>query len=383
MTMPLAVPENDVLPVLAVRRLTLTAFRNYSALRLALTADPVVLTGPNGSGKTNILEALSLLVPGRGLRRARHSDWQNRRDATPWGVAADVDTPMGALKIGTGRDPSGGDRRAVTLDGRSARSQSVLDETMALAWVTPDLDRVLVDGAAARRKLIDRLTASFDPAHAGRLLRYEKALRERLRLLREGPADAAWLAALENTMAQTGVAIAAARRHLLAELNANSAATSGAFPQADLALIGFAEQALDRAPALDVEESLRAGLHRNRAADAESGACALGPHRSDLAVTHRARACPAELCSTGEQKALLIALMLAYVRALGRARGVTPLLLLDDIAAHLDRARREALFNEINALGAQAWLTGTAPDLFAPFLVQTQHFAIENGTVRF
>ena len=352
-------------------------------MRLDLAPVPVILTGANGSGKTNLLEAISLLVPGKGLRRAPASELQHKDTATPWAVAADLATPTGPLKIGTGRDPHTpeNDRRVVHIDGKAVRSQQVLAEHVALTWITPDMDRVLADGPSARRKLLDRLAYSFDPAHAGRVQRYEKALRERLHLLREGVRDPAWLGALEDEMAQTGVAIAAARNHLLRQLQTAMNETASAFPQADLALHGMAEEALDKSPALLVEDALRLSLAKGRTEDAQNGTCATGPHRSDLLVTHRAKQCPADLCSTGEQKALLIAIMLAYVRVLTTARSMTPLVLLDDIAAHLDQTRRTALFEEITALGVQAWLTGTDNDQFAPFFTKAQHFKIEDGRV--
>lgn len=342
-----------------------------------------MLTGANGSGKTNILEAISLLVPGRGLRRAALGDLQSLHHPAPWAVAVEMQTALGPLSIGTGRDPAPNspqesDRRIVLIDGRPVRSQQVLADHVALTWITPDMDRVLADGPSARRKLLDRLVYSFDPAHAGRVQRYEKALRERLFLLREGGRDAAWFAALENNMAQTGVAIAAARRQILHQLQRAVNETVSVFPLADLALSGLAENLLDTSPALLVEDRLRAELAHSRATDAQTGTCAIGPHRSDLLVTHRAKACPAALCSTGEQKALVIALMLAYVRALSLTRDSVPLLLLDDITAHLDTLRREALFEEILTLGVQAWMTGTDPFQFAPLLKNAAHYPIES-----
>ncbi len=364
--------------------LSLTNFRNYGEIRLTLAPAPVVLTGMNGSGKTNILEAISLLVPGRGLCRATPSEWQNYHTTSPWAVAAQVMTPEGEVRIGTGRDPAAPDngRRVVHVDGRAVKGQQVLSDHVAMAWVTPDLDRVLADGSSARRKLLDRMVFNFDPAHAGRVHRYEKAMRERLRLLRDGVVDATWLAALEDTMAQTGVSIAAARLHLLRQLQSAMTLAQSAFPQAEMMLVGIAEESLAEQPALLVEDKFRAALVRSRQGDAQSGTCAIGVHRSDLQVIHRNHNCPAELCSTGEQKALLVAIMLAFVRTLTTARGgCPPLFLLDDITAHLDGMRRAALFEEILALRVQAWLTGTDAAFFSSFLPYAQHFSVEKGAL--
>lgn len=368
---------------LSVGRISLSHFRNYGDLYLNFEAAPVVLTGANGSGKTNLLEAISLLVPGRGLRRAALGELQNRESAEPWAVAAELHTAFGPLNIGTGRDPeeSDGERRIVHIDGKNARSQNALGEHVAMAWITPDMDRILAEGPSARRKLLDRLVYSFDPAHGARVNRYEKALRERLRLLREGIADAAWLNALEDEMAQTGVAIAAARRHMIRELQSAIAETASVFPRAGLALKGMAEEALEDEPALPVEDKMRAALARTRDEDAQTGTCSAGPHRSDLVVTHRAKNCTADFCSTGEQKALLIAIMLAYMRMLAQSRRMAPLFLLDDIAAHLDDVRRAALFEEILALGVQAWLTGTDAEPFAALLPHAQQGIVEQGYI--
>ena len=374
-------PQPLTLDPLAITQLSLTAFRNYNEATLALTAAPVVLTGPNGSGKTNALEALSLLVPGRGLRRAPLAEMQNWNLAAPWAVAAHLMTPLETLRLGTGRDPEAPEkeRRVVHIDGKAAKSQQALVDHVTMAWITPDMDRLLADGPSVRRKLLDRLVYSFDPAHAGRVHRYEKALRERLHLLRDGVVDPAWFEALEDSMAQTGVAIAAARLQLLRQLQAAMLETASAFPQADITLRGFAEEALGHQPALLVEDKLRAALAGGRQEDAQSGTCAVGPHRSDLAVVHRARQCPADLCSTGEQKALVIAIMLAYVRVLMRARQVAPLFLLDDITAHLDDRRRAALFEEVLALNVQAWLTGTDDTQFKWLRPHAQFAAIDQG----
>jgi len=368
----------------SVSQITLSHFRNYATCRLDCGTAPVILTGTNGSGKTNLVEALSLLVPGRGLRRSALSDLQNHQSHDPWAVAVSLRTDAGPLLIGTGRDPAPdteGERRLVYIDGKPVRGQNQLAEYVAMAWITPDMDRLLAEGATARRKFLDRLVYSFDPAHGARVQRYEKAMRERLRLLREGIADAAWLSALEDEMAQTATAIAAARRHMIRRLRTAVAESGDTFPHADIEVRGTAEDMLEDQPALPVEDALRGAFARSRGEDARQGTCAVGAHRSDLRVTHRAKQCPAELCSTGEQKALLIALMLAYVRLLTQQRVMTPLFLLDDIAAHLDDYRREALFDEILSLGAQAWFTGTDNESFKGLLPYAQLVAIENGQI--
>ncbi len=370
---------------LSISQITLAYFRNYDALRLQVGKSPVVLIGANGSGKTNLVEAISLLVPGRGLRRSALSDLQNRTTTEPWAVAIELRTEVGILHIGTGRDPAAedteGERRLVHIDGKPARSQNILAEHIAMAWITPDMDRLLAEGASTRRKFLDRLAYSFDPAHGGRVQRYEKAMRERLRLLREGGVDSVWLSALENEMAQTAVAIAAARRHMIERLRSAIAEGGDVFPRAKIEVRGAAEDMLEDKPALLVEDALREAFARCRSSDATHGTCATGAHRSDLRVVHRAKNCPADLCSTGEQKSLLIALMLAYVRLLTEQRRVTPLFLLDDIAAHLDDFRRAALFDEIRALGAQAWFTGTDREAFSHLAPYAQMFQVENGAI--
>jgi DNA replication and repair protein RecF len=384
MTLRYAYQEDISAPVpLAVQQLTLCAFRNYADLRLELDQRPVVLTGPNGSGKSNLLEALSLLVPGRGFRRAGIETMQNLRHAEPWGVAVEVQTPQGLIQIGTGRDPSAEDteRRLVKIDGKPVKGQQPLADHIAMAWITPEMDRTLSEGPSARRKLLDRLVYSFDPAHAGRVQRYEKAMRERTYLLRENVRDAAWFAALEDTMAQSGVAIAVARQQMLAQLQREMDANDGLFPQAEMRVEGLTEKLLDEGPALAAEDRLRQALASRRAEDATSGTCGAGPHRSDWKLVHRNKQCPAEYCSTGEQKALLIAVMLAYVRILASTRHRVPLLLLDDIAAHLDEARREALAQELRSLEVQAWLTGTDAAQFLPFMPDAQSFEVLQGVV--
>lgn len=315
----------------AVTRLHLTDFRGYAAARLEVESRPVVLTGPNGAGKTNLLEAISFLAPGRGLRRARLSEIDRRvppakpaaQPSGPWAVAARLATPRGEVQIGTGRDAAseGGERRLLRIDGAKAQRQSALAEHVHLAWLTPQMDRLFTEGSGGRRRFLDRLVLGFDAEHAARLASYERAMRERARLLRDGPAEPAWLAALEETMAADGVAIAAARREMTARLDADCAAAIGPFPQARLALAGEVEDWLGTMPALDAEETLRRRLAAGRRADAESGTTLTGPHRADLAVRHVASGMEAASCSTGEQKALLIAILLAHARLRKRIGG--------------------------------------------------------------
>lgn len=377
----------------------LTDFRCYAALRLEVDPRPVVLTGPNGAGKTNLLEALSFLVPGRGLRRARLAEVSRRTAAElaasvpasrPWAVAATVEAGGETVEIGTGLAPDAmvgseaSARRIVRVNGATQRGQAALAGHLAALWLVPDMQRLFADGASARRRFLDRLVYAVDPAHAGRLTAYDQALRERARLLRErgAEADRAWVATLETTLAERGVAIAAARADVVRRLNPACAAGVGPFPAASLALAGEVDRWLDEGPALAVEDRVRAALAAARARDAETGGAAVGPHRSDLVVTHLERGLAAGLCSTGEQKALLISIVLAHARLLALEAGAVPLLLLDEVAAHLDERRRRALFEEIEALGAQAWMTGTDPALFAALGARAQHLAVEESRVR-
>jgi DNA replication and repair protein RecF len=373
---------------LAVTRLVLTDFRCYRQARLAVDTRPVVVTGANGAGKTNLLEAISFLAPGRGLRRARLGEVDRRAApdsaaAGAWTVAADIATARDTVQIGTGREAtaSGGERRVVRIDGAPARSQAALAEHVNLVWLTPQMDRLFIEGAAPRRRFLDRLVYGFDPGHASRVAAYDQALRERGKLLREGPYDAAWLGALEESMARHGVAIAAARREIVARRDCACAAGVAGFPVAALAAIGTVEAALGERPALAVEDDMRGALAASRRQDAESGGAATGPHRSDFAVRHAGTGVAAEQCSTGEQKALLIAILLAHARLQAALRGVAPIMLLDEIAAHLDRERRRALFAELIALRAQAWLTGTDSEVFGELRGAAQFLSVRDATI--
>jgi len=369
-------------PAMSVVRLVLTDFRGYARARLVIEPGPVVLVGPNGAGKTNLLEALSFLAPGKGLRRAKLSEI-DRRGGHAWALAATVIGPAGEFDVGTGRDADSesGERRHVRIDGAPAKSQQDLSERLAVAWLTPQMDRLFADAASGRRRFLDRLVTGFDPGHWSRLLAYERAMRERARLLREGAADPSWLKALEEIMAENGVALAAARLEAVARLAAACAEAPGPFPRAGLAIEGAVEHWLGSMPALAAEEAFRTALHDSRGLDRESGVTQTGPHRSDLLARHLGTGEAAELCSTGEQKALLIAIILAYARLLALRRGSAPVLLLDEVMAHLDAARRSALFQALRALGAQCWLAGTDAALFAEFKGHAQFFAVADAAV--
>jgi DNA replication and repair protein RecF len=386
---PIRSAQHPTVGRLAVRQLSLRAFRSYKHLRLEVDPRPVVLTGPNGAGKTNLLEAISFLAPGRGLRGARLAevDRQGGPEGDPqgslraWSLSATVDGPGGPCAIATRRDQGPRERRLVQIDGTPA-SQMALADAIAAIWLVPAMDRLFQDGASARRRFLDRLVLAGDPAHAAQVARYGHALKERLRLLRTGRLDRAWLDALEARLAAAGVAIAAARRQTIADLRTAAAGSTGAFPRPRLALRGDAEAWLDELSALDVEARLAEALAQSRGQDAETGSTAAGPHRSDLEVHDQATGRAAADCSTGEQKALLIGIVLAEARLRCVQGERLPILLLDEVAAHLDAGRRRDLFEQLCALGAQAWLTGTDPSLFAPLGGRAQHFTVRDSTLQ-
>ncbi len=366
---------------LAVRRLTLTDFRSYARLRMEADSRPVVLTGPNGAGKTNLLEALSFLTPGRGMRRARLDEVarQGAGPGAPWAVAAVLEGPGGARDVGTGRE-AGSERRTVRIDGEAAKPGDLADIASAL-WLTPAMDRLFIEGAGGRRRFLDRLVLGLDAAHASRSARYEHAMRERTRLLKAGAADPGWLAALEETMAREGVAVATARRDTVAALDEACRQARGPFPAARLELAGEVEAWAAALPPAEAEEKLRAALRFARARDEAAGAATTGPHRADLTVRHAAKDMPAGQCSTGEQKAVLVSIVLAQARVRTARRGVAPLLLLDEVVAHLDATRRAALFDQLAGLTAQSWMTGTDEQLFDGFGDRAQFFRVADAMV--
>lgn len=367
-----------------ISKLTLTNFRNYATLTIDLAPGAVVFSGDNGAGKTNLLEAISLLTPGRGLRRAPYADVAREGGDGGFALHARLDGPDGQIEIGTGISIGEGEGgRRVRINGATARSAEDMLEWLRVVWLTPAMDALFTGPAADRRRFLDRLVLAIDPGHGQRALDYEKAMRGRNRLLTEGSRDNRWFEAIETQMAETGVAIAAARAELVRLLAAmiDRLPDTGPFPQADISLSGDLETEVSTAPAVDVEERFRRALAGGRDRDRAAGRTLEGPHRSDLLVRHRPKAMPAELCSTGEQKALLVGIVLSHARLTGEMSGMTPILLLDEIAAHLDGGRRAALFSILEELNCQAFMTGTDAALFSSLKGRAQFLTVDHGTV--
>ncbi|MFK7878893.1 DNA replication/repair protein RecF [Roseobacter sp.] len=352
---------------LALTSLTISHFRSHKVGRMSLDARPVALYGANGAGKTNVLEAVSLFTPGRGLRRASAEDMTRRPEALGWKITGVLQSLHQVHEIDIWSEQ--GAARQVKIDGKAA-AQTALGRIARVLWLVPAMDRLWIEGAEGRRRFLDRMTLSFFPSHAEASLAYERAMRERNRLLKDGVQDAAWYGALENQMAQSGAAIDASRRETLALLADAQRNAATAFPTADLTLTN-AEGVVP-----STEDDLRTALAENRSRDMAAGRSLIGPHRADLSGAYSAKAIPAKDCSTGEQKALLVSLILANARALSRDFGAPPLLLLDEVAAHLDANRRAALYDEIGALEAQAWMTGTGPELFETLGPRAQYIHV-------
>ncbi|MFN4176971.1 DNA replication/repair protein RecF [Phenylobacterium sp.] len=367
----------------ALTRLSLTDFRSYATAELALDGRPVWLAGPNGAGKTNLLEAVSFLIPGRGLRGSSIAEVGRRlpgeAQGRAWAAAATLLSGDDEIRLGTGVEQAGASRRVVRVDGEPV-PPGRLAEHVRQVWLTPAQDRLFLEGAGDRRRFLDRLVFAAEPGHAAHVQAYEKAMRERMRLLTEGPADAAWLDALEARLAESGALMAEARARTVAVLAAEIA-TRGErpFPQAKLTLTGeWAQMAAGGAELADIEGKLAGALRAARDRDAAAGRALTGPHRGDLSVVHAEKDRPAAECSTGEQKALILNLVLAQAARLARiAAAPSPILLLDEVAAHLDRTRRAALFDEIEALGLQAFLTGTDEHLFEALEGRAQGFRMD------
>ncbi len=369
-----------------VQNLLLHNVRCYNSVRLDdIHPGLVILTGPNGAGKTNILEAVSLLTAGRGLRSAGNDEIQKRDAGAPWAISAQVETGGAVVQLGTGLDPVTG-KRAVRINGAAAKSQVALADYLACIWLTPQMDRLFLDTAGGRRRFFDKLVFAFDPSHAGRVTRYENAMAQRSKLLREEKGDPTWLSGLESQMAETGIAIAAARIDFVGRLQAACDSAHEReetfFPKAKLHLSGTVEELLAKTPAVEVEEMFAYQLEQSRPRDAETGGASTGPHKGDLVVHYAAKDMPADQCSTGEQKALLIGIILAHARLMEAERGAPPVLLLDEVAAHLDINRRAALFDLLIELGGQVWMTGTDASLFSAASKRAQFWSVQDATIQ-
>lgn len=377
----------------SLQTLTLTNFRNYSHLSLSLTPQPVVLTGANGAGKTNLLEAVSLLTPGRGMRRARVIDMDRAVPGVtnplplPWAVTAVLRQPDGEqVHVGTGRDAeaaaAGTDRRLVRIEGNEA-PQAALADVLNVIWLTPQLDQLFQEGQSARRKFFDRLVYGFESGHASHVAAYEQAMRERNQLLQDRRNDAAWFAALEQKMAEHAVVVAAYRLQTAERLNATIAQSQRDFPQATLELHGVVEALLQTGmAAVEAEERFRDMLVKSRVEDGYAGRTGQGTHRTELLVFHQAKGMEAAQCSTGEQKAVMLSIILAQARARALWGASAPILLLDEVVAHLDLKRRAELAEEILDIGVQAWLTGTDAETFGHLASKAQFFSVSDAIVR-
>ncbi len=376
-------------PTFAITRLTLTDFRNYPSLRIIPSCPLIALTGQNGAGKTNVLEAVSLLVPGRGLRGSAFNVVARLGGSTSWAVAADIEVPEGEFKIGTGYegDPlsedGGTSGRNAMIDGVVQRSPGALTNYLKMLWLTPAMDRLFAGPASDRRRFFDRLVISFDTHHGARVSAFEKLMRERNFLLQDPRCDYAWLTSIEVQMAEQAIAISASRNGaatVLAKHFAGHADTSP-FPWGILQLTGEIEALMTAKPAVQAEAEYAMILKEQRGLDRAQGRTLKGPHRADFSVLHGSKSQSAELCSTGEQKALLIGLILAQARAVKELVGAAPVLLLDEVAAHLDVHRRRGLFEALTALGVQAWMTGTDAELFSEAGSASVLYNVEHGTI--
>ncbi|MBB1090416.1 DNA replication/repair protein RecF [Rhodopseudomonas palustris] len=369
-----------------ITRLTLTHFRNYRAAALHTRGERVVLVGANGAGKTNCLEAISFLSPGRGLRRATLDDVSDHQGDGSWAVSAEVEGALGLATLGTGIDPPRADAattRRCRIDREPVGSATAFGDHLRMVWLTPAMDGLFMGAASERRRFFDRLVLAIDSQHSSRVSALDRSLRSRNRLLEERNADRHWLDAIERETAELAVAVAAMRGQTAARLAAmlDARGAASAFPSAKIMLDGWMESALLTEPATAVEDRYRAILRAGRPRDAAAGRTLDGPHLTDLQVIYAPKAMPARDASTGEQKALLIGLVLAHAQLVSEITGITPLLLLDEVVAHLDPARRRALFAELERLGAQVWMTGADPAGFAEIGPDAEIFTVESGRI--
>jgi DNA replication and repair protein RecF len=369
-----------------IRRLTLTNFRSYRTASLQVRGDLVILVGPNGAGKTNVIEAISLLAPGRGLRRATLEELAFMEGDGSWAVAAEVEGALGIATLGTGIEAGseGRELRKCRIDREPVPSAAAFAHHLRVVWLTPAMDQLFLGPPSERRRFLDRLVLAVDAEHNGRVNALERALRSRNRLLEQPRPDSHWLDAIEHETAEVAVAVAAARveavQRLKATIDARKDETSP-FPWADIALDGWMEAMLAEHPALAVEDRYREMLKESRPRDAAAGRTLCGPHLTDLAVRHGPKGTAASDASTGEQKALLIGLVLAHADLITEMTGLAPVLLLDEVVAHLDPLRRGALFEALTRLEAQCWMTGADPASFTDIAPRAEVFEVSPGLV--
>jgi DNA replication and repair protein RecF len=371
-----------------IHRLTLTHFRNYRAASIETRAQSVVLVGPNGAGKTNCIEAVSFLSPGRGLRRATLEDVADNQGDGSWAVSAEIEGALGLATLGTGIEASGAEVSATSrrcrVDREPVNSAAAFGDHLRMVWLTPAMDGLFLGPASERRRFFDRLVLAIDSEHSARVSALDRSLRSRNRLLEVRNYDDHWCDAIERETAELAVAVAAMRGQTAAKLASTLRARGEAssFPSAQIMLDGWMENALMSEPATAVEDRYREILRDNRARDAIAGRTLDGPHLTDLQVVYAPKNVPARDASTGEQKALLIGLVLAHANLVAEMTGITPLLLLDEVVAHLDPGRRKALFDELSRLGAQVWMTGADPAAFEGVGAAGQLFDVESGQIR-
>jgi DNA replication and repair protein RecF len=367
-----------------VRRLTVSNFRNYRAATLEAGSRPIVLYGPNGAGKTNLIEAISFLAPGRGLRRATLEEVACNEGDGSWAVSTEVEGALGLATLGTGIERIAEDgapaQRKYRIDRESVGTAAAFSDHVRIIWMVPAMDSLFTGAPAERRRFLDRLATAIDSEHSSRVNAFERALRSRNRLLEEPRPDAHWLDAVEHETAELAVAVASLRAETVGRLRAAlSARAQSAFPPADIALDGWMESLLPSEPAVFVEERYREKLRENRGRDAAAGRTLDGPHLTDLAIVYAQKGIVAADASTGEQKALLIGLVLAHARLIAEMTGAAPILLLDEVVAHLDPSRRMALHGELAQLGAQVWMTGADPALFVEIEGQATLVEVHSG----
>jgi DNA replication and repair protein RecF len=372
----------------SIRRLTLHNFRNYHAASLDADAPTIVLVGPNGAGKTNLIEAISFLAPGRGLRRATLNEVAFSEGDGSWAVAAEIEGALGLATLGTGIERRAADdddaaiQRRCRIDREPAPSAAAFADHLRVVWLVPAMDTLFAGGPSERRRFLDRLALAVDAEHSSRVNALERSLRSRNRLLEDARTDSHWLDAVEHETAELAVAVAGLRVETVRRLDGVLAKRKDSpFPPVEIAIDGWLETLVPQSPAGEIEERYRAVLRDNRSRDAAAGRTLEGPHLTDLKVVYAAKSIAAADASTGEQKALLIGLVLAHARLLREMTGAAPVLLLDEVLAHLDPARRTALYCELTELGAQAWMTGADPAVFREVQSPAEIVEVRSGTL--